>query len=244
MRRIVWKLVIVLLSHKTTFLWSENFLADEILLKMAEIPGWCSRDKALLMMNIIKENRCQISVEIGVFAGKSLFPIAEALRYNGVGLVFGIDAWNSYEALQGFNFSDPNYEWWSQIDFDDLYQKTIELIDKHTLKEFSCLLRKSAQNALHLFLDETIDFIHFDGNHNEEYVFQDIESYFPKVKDGGYILLNDPNWASMKRSLVFLLERTEVISPFTRDVQYLLFRKNKQRIENAKELFKNDFNRK
>ena len=50
----------------------------ETALKMASIPGWCSEEKALLMMDIIKENKCQHCIEIGVFSGRSLFPIAKA----------------------------------------------------------------------------------------------------------------------------------------------------------------------
>jgi hypothetical protein len=84
-----------------------------------------------------------------------------------------------------------------------------------------------------------IDFIHLDGNHNEEFAFQDITDYFPKIKDGGYILLNDPNWFSMKRSLVFLLERADLVSSFSPSATYFLFRKNNQRAQNANILFQN-----
>ena len=38
---------------------------------LPSIPGWCSKEKALAMMEIIKKNNCQKCVEIGVFAGRS-----------------------------------------------------------------------------------------------------------------------------------------------------------------------------
>ena len=76
---------------------------------MRSIPGWCSEDKSILMMNVIKENQCKNCIEIGVFAGKSLFPIAKALEYNRTGIIFAIDAWNPVEATKGYNLSDPNY---------------------------------------------------------------------------------------------------------------------------------------
>lgn len=91
---------------------------NETIATMNTVPGWCSSEKALLMMDVIKENKCQYCVEIGVFSGMSLLPIAKTLQYNGQGEVFAIDAWNASEATKGFNTSDPNYTWWSQLDFN------------------------------------------------------------------------------------------------------------------------------
>lgn len=210
---------------------------NETVLEMNTIAGWCSSEKALLIMDLIKENKCQHCIEIGVFSGMSLFPIAKALQYNGSGKVSAIDAWDPLEAIKGFGSSDPNYEWWSKLDFNYFYGQTLTLISKNKLNTFCHIIKQSSQNAACLFDNETIDFIHLDGNHNEDFAFQDIIDYFPKIKDGGYILLNDPNWFSMKRSLVFLLERAELISHFSPSATYFLFRKNKQRAENANILF-------
>jgi hypothetical protein len=206
---------------------------------MNTVPGWCSSEKALLMMDIIKENKCQYCVEIGVFSGMSLLPIAKALQYNGKGKIFAIDAWDASEATKGFNLSDPNYTWWSQLDFNYFYKKTLALISKNKLNKFCSVIKQSSQSAAHIFSNEVIDFIHLDGNHNEEVAVQDIIEYFPKIKDGGYILLNDPNWFSMKRSLVFLLERADLVSSFSPSATYFLFRKNNQRAQNVSILFQN-----
>lgn len=210
---------------------------NETVLKMTTIPGWCSVEKALLMMDVIKENECQCCVEIGVFSGMSLFPIAKALQYNGSGQVFAVDAWDPFRATEGLIPSDPNYIWWNTLDLNFFYQQTLSIIKQNELDKYCSVIKKPSQNAAPLFSEETIDFIHFDGNHNEEFAFQDMIDYFPKVKDGGYILLNDPNWLSMKRSLVFLLERADIISPFSPTATYFLFRKNKQRMQDANILF-------
>ena len=212
---------------------------NETVLEMNTMPGWCSSEKALLMMDIVKENKCQYCIEVGVFSGMSLLPIAKALQYNGSGTVFAIDAWDPFEAINGFSSSDPNYIWWSQLDFNYFYEHTKDLVSKNKLNNFCNIIKQPSHNAAGLFIDETIDFIHLDGNHNEECAFQDVIDYFPKVKNGGYILLNDPNWLSMKRSLVFLLERAELVSLFSPSATYFLFRKNNQREKSANILFKN-----
>jgi hypothetical protein len=208
----------------------------ETVLEMAAIPGWCSEEKALLMMDIIKENKCQHCIEIGVFSGRSLFPIAKALQYNRSGLVYAIDAWDADEATKGFRTTDPNFVWWNSLDFKHFYDQTLTLISNSNLRKYCSIIKNPSQNALLLFSDATIDFIHFDGNHNESFAYEDVAHYFPKVRDGGYILLNDPNWYCMTRALVFLLERAEIISPYSPSAPYFLFRKEKNRLENANKL--------
>jgi len=236
------KKTLVFLICMTTSLFSDESwepFKKETIAMTHDVTGWCLSEKALLMMDVIRENKCRHCVEIGVFSGKSLIPIAMALQYNGEGKVFAIDAWDPSEAVKGFDSSDPNYVWWNQLDYNYFYRQTLTLIRRNKLNKFCDVIKQTSRNALRLFADETIDFLHLDGNHNEEFAFQDVIDYFPKVKDGGFILLNDPNWSSMKRSLVFLLERTDLISPFLPSVTYVLFRKNNQRVQNANVLFQN-----
>jgi hypothetical protein len=207
--------------------------------KMRSIPGWCSEDKSILMMNVIKENQCKNCIEIGVFAGKSLFPIAKALEYNRTGIIFAIDAWNPVEATKGYNLSDPNYNWWAELDYDYFFEITKNLIRKYRLEKYCSIVRSTSHDAVDQFLDETIDFIHFDGSYCGKVVYEDVINYLPKVKDGGYILINDPNRFTMKHVLVYLLERADLETPFSRSSTYLLFRKNKQRMKNANKLMDN-----
>lgn len=81
-------------------------------------------------MDLVKEAQCLNCIEIGVFAGSSLFPIATTLKYKGSGKVYAIDAWDPLEALSGCHFSDSNYEWWSKIDFAYFYEKTLQIISQ------------------------------------------------------------------------------------------------------------------
>jgi len=47
------------------------------------------------------------------------------------------------------------------------------------------------------FVDNSIDLLFIDGDHRYEYEKLDYEKYYPKVKDGGLILIDDINFASM-----------------------------------------------
>lgn len=224
----------------STLISNDNWTSfkEKTLLITNNLAGWCSDEKALLIMDLIHQNKFQTCIEIGVFSGKSIIPMAMVLKYNCKGIVFGIDCWNEFDATRGYEKNDNNYKWWSQINYDYYHSITLDKIKENKLSDYCRLIKQSSEKAANLFIDNTIDFIHFDGNHNENFTFQDIINYFPKIKDGGYILLNDPNWLSMKRSLVFLLERTDLITPFSPCASYFLFRKNNKRSENAKVLFK------
>ncbi|MBI2810794.1 MAG: class I SAM-dependent methyltransferase [Candidatus Melainabacteria bacterium] len=52
-------------------------------------------------MDYIFELKPERVVEIGVFGGKSLVPMACALRANQKGRIYGIDPWDNKESVRG-----------------------------------------------------------------------------------------------------------------------------------------------
>ena len=204
----------------------------------AAIIGWYDSEKYLLMMDIIHENQCRQCIEIGVYAGSSLFSIMKTLQYNGSGIVHAIDAWDRCEAISGLDPNDSNTKKLGIVDFDTLYKMCLGLIDQHELQSCCNVIRKPSREAVYLFDDNSIDFIHFDGSYCVETAFQDVVFYLPKIKDNGFILLNNPHWYPMRKALVYLLERTDIISSYDRYKSYLLLRKNDKKIQNAKALMK------
>jgi hypothetical protein len=66
------------------------------------------------------------------------------------------------------------------------------------------MVRASSEIASNMFQDESLDFVYIDANHAYDFVKQDIELWYPKVKKGGYLWghdyidlnwYNDPNFA-------------------------------------------------
>lgn len=206
---------------------------------LPSIPGWCSREKALTMMDIIKNNNCKNCVEIGVFAGSSFFPIAKTLQYSGAGKAYAIDAWDVDEAVQGLKISDPNYIWWKKLNLKSFSCMFNSLLSKNSLNIFCKTIHRTSENAVTLFEDESIDFIHFDGNHTEDAVIHDTSLYFPKIKDKGWIVLSDPHWFCMRHALIFLLERCDICSPFTGTETFLILQKNNKKVVVVQSLIKN-----
>jgi len=52
------------------------------------------------------------------------------------------------------------------------------------------IITKSTQGA-DLFQDNSLDFVYIDANHAYDYVVEDMEKWYPKVKNGGYLIGHD-----------------------------------------------------
>ena len=175
------------------------------------IPGWCSREKAEKMMDLILETQPAICVEIGVFGGSSIYPTALALKYQGSGVVYAIDPWATTECTKGYEPNDPNYQWWSQINLEQIFQGFKHMLNAFHLDPHCHILRMTSREALATFEDNSIDILHIDGNHSEESALADIQLYFPKVKAGGYVWFDDVNWVSTNKAVAFLSKNSEVV---------------------------------
>src|SRR3990167_10736869 len=87
---------------------------------MEPLQGWCTREKAAYLIDLILIEKPKKIVEIGVFQGKSLIPMACALEANGSGLIFGIDPWNAQDAAAGLKHP-VNRSFWIHTDFEKLF---------------------------------------------------------------------------------------------------------------------------
>jgi hypothetical protein len=163
------------------------------------IEGWCTREKALKMIEYIKPNT-QCCVELGVFGGKSLLPIALFCKNR----VIGIDAWDCQNTLEGQNDIE-NDKWWSKIDFDKMYIYTQNLMKKYNCSNVE-LLRTTSEKAVVDFSDDSIDFLHQDSNHSEEISCKEVELYAKKVIIGGIWVFDDTNWNTTLKAQSLLID--------------------------------------
>ena len=92
------------------------------------IEGWCEKNKALKLYDIIREVKPDLCVEIGVFGGSSLIPQALALKHNNRGTIAGIDPWSNNSAIEEMeNFANKN--WWGQIDLQGVYDRFLNKLN-------------------------------------------------------------------------------------------------------------------
>jgi len=75
---------------------------------------------------------------------------------------------------------------------DEQRSEAIYLEAVERLKNFNCeVVRKTSMEAIKDFEDNSLDFVFIDGNHEYEYVLEDITEWSRKVKVGGIVYGHD-----------------------------------------------------
>ena len=186
-------------------------LKESVCQVLPGLYGWCTPEKARNFIDLVLEVKPELCVEIGVFGGRSLFPVASALKFLGDGLVIGIDPWNTEETIRYF---DPvrdraHINWWSKVNMEQIYYSYLGLLAQHDLDEYCITLKTTSESAAPAI--GPIDILYIDGNHSEGVSTQDVNLYLPKVRKGGYIWLNDSLWSDLQPAIDLLFEECDFI---------------------------------
>jgi hypothetical protein len=116
-------------------------------------------------------------VELGVDRGESYFTFCQAAVENQTGTrCFGIDTWRGDQHAGGY---------------DETTFAQVAAHNRTHYESFSTLLRSNFDDALAQFADASIDVLHLDGLHTETAVRHDVDSWLPKLRPGGILLLHD-----------------------------------------------------
>ena len=125
-----------------------------------------------------------LAVEIGTFAGENAVIMSEYFKK-----VYTIDPWKN-----GYDQNDLA----SSIDFNK-----VEEAFKNRIININNIIhiKKTAEEALNDFEDASLDFVYIDGNHQEDAVKKDINSWRLKVKKNGIISGHDLSWRSIQNAI-------------------------------------------
>ncbi len=190
---------------------NEGELKQYVCTVLPTLEGWCSEEKAENFINLVLKVKPKVCVEIGVFGGASLFPVASALKFLDSGLVIAIDPWDKLECIKNF---DPIEEaahlnWWGKVNLDRVYNNYLNSLKQYGLENYCLTIRKSSAKAA----DDigTIDILYIDGDHSEDGFTSDTLLYLPKVCSGGYVWLNDSLSVQAQPSIDLLLDSCDVV---------------------------------
>lgn len=175
------------------------------------LQGWCSEEKALLFFDLAMQVKPKVCVEIGVFGGASLFPVAYALRNLGQGIIIGIDPYENAECIKDMDSvaAKEHIAWWSRVNLYDVYDYFIDNLTLYGLYDYCTIVKKSSSHAIHEI--NHIDILHIDGHISEAQIFQDVALYLPKVNPGGYIWIGDTLGFNKQKGLELLLEYCDIV---------------------------------
>ncbi|MFI4992206.1 MAG: class I SAM-dependent methyltransferase [Solirubrobacterales bacterium] len=180
---------------------------ESLLVKMEQVldtipvddGGGASRLKMLVLADLIIARPVIRMVEIGVYRGRLLLPLAMLMQWREGGEVFGIDP---YAALAAEQHDEHHRQidlehWADEVDWDDLYEGVQRTADQLGLQTRCNLVRARSEDVADQFAPGTIDLLHIDGNHDRDAVARDAELYVPRVSVGGYVVLDDASWPSV-----------------------------------------------
>lgn len=145
-------------------------------------PRWLTRHSAwhehipwaFLLVDALRPARI---VELGTHAGDSYCAFTQAVKSLNIDCeCHAVDHWQGDEQA---GYYGP---------------EILKALRKHhdpRYDQFSTLHEMDFAQARRLFEDESIDILHIDGSHGYEEVKADYESWWPKVRSGGIVLLHD-----------------------------------------------------
>jgi glycosyltransferase involved in cell wall biosynthesis len=154
-----------------------------------QIKGFqCKIDDAEVLYSYAV-NAKDLIVEIGSFIGKSASILAQSKPANCQ--LVCIDPWDDTK------YSGRGRKLLAGRKAIDVFHENMASmgLSPETIKSKSV-------DAVSNFQDNSIDLLYIDGCHTRRGVSQDIELYYPKVKDGGIILFHDVNQPSVVDGII------------------------------------------
>lgn len=152
------------------------------------MEGWCSVEKAFALASVVIAMRPAISVEIGVFAGRSAIPIALAHKYVGHGKLIAIDPWSTEAATEGY--SKEHKEWWSKQPLDKIKGQFLNSVATLGLTDFVDV-RPCSSDAVNR--PPPIGLLHVDGQHSMQ-ALRDVQRFAPCCPPGSFCFMDDVSW--------------------------------------------------
>ena len=190
-------------------------LNHDIVASMAVLDGWCTPQKAFLLADWIINNPVELAVEIGIFGGKSLVPMAQAMRFAGRGVIYGIEPWSNAIAVETAT-NEANDTWWGTVDLNGVKRRFMEHVVSRQLSDHIKVIELSSDEALAVFAGprfaQKIDLVHIDGSHAEEQALRDVARWLPLMRPGGIIVLDDICWPSVIPALQYLRDTCNPIA--------------------------------
>ncbi len=164
-----------------------------------QIQGWFKFPEAEALFREVQRLRKDAHkiVEIGVWGGRSLSVICQAMRQDCE--VYAVDPWDrsQYLASQISRFGDEDI----RAMFDD------------NMRKFGFkpnVLQMTSEDAAQQFDDNSIDLVHIDAKHGKKHVAHDCFIWWPKLKPDGVIIGHDWEQQSVTDGASSLLTIHEV----------------------------------
>jgi len=147
-------------------------------------------------------------VETGVSKGDSLGYIIQ--RCKNINAAYGIDFYK--ENTDEFEVTKAFY---SQKTLDRNFERAKQVILSSGEKDKITIIKEDVEVAVNYFKDNTIDFLFLDHYLNEKDVSISLETWYNKVKIGGYFSGHDWIYDGVRDPVINFREKYEITSPLS-----------------------------
>ena len=201
---------------------------EELTARMAAmldgLDGWCTPHKAATLYDLARKPEVATGLEIGIFAGKSFFPVCQAFKDKGAGKHYGVEPWSNAVAVETTT-NAANDAWWSKLDMGAIKKQFFNNLIRFDLVEFAGIIETASDSAYPLFAThryfQKIDLLHVDGAHSTPQALYDVTVWTKLVRPGGYVVLDDINWPEVGLAYEYLKTLGEEIHrSFSDDMGY------------------------
>jgi predicted O-methyltransferase YrrM len=193
---------------------ARDALSGRIIAALPAMEGWCTERKALWLADLIAENACHTVLEIGIYGGKSLIPMALAVRqYAPDGTVYGIEAWSGEVAVETPT-TDANDAWWRNLDFKFIKTSFLRNMVDNDLADIIKVFEMSSDAAYRCLTAiglKKFDLIHVDGSHSEIQALRDVKTWSALLRPGGILVMDDIGWATVQPAREYAKSHFSVI---------------------------------
>jgi len=127
--------------------------------------------------DLVAQFKPRLLVELGTDRGESYFAFCQSALENQTGThCYAVDHWRG-DAHVGT--------------YDETTFQSVSAHNHAHYAPFSTLIRSPFDDARNRFEPASIDLLHIDGHHSEAAARHDVESWLPKLRPGGILLLHD-----------------------------------------------------
>ena len=154
-----------------------------------------SMPKEEWLINFFNKHELTYGVELGVQKGINFKALIEGKADL---TLHGVDIWSEKEVRWNGIASDK-----LQFQPDSVNSKYLDAL-KEWAKDYSDRVvfhRHFTSHAHTFYKDKELDFVWIDAGHEYEDVVEDIKLWYPKIKDGGFILGHDVNQTQVRRAV-------------------------------------------
>lgn len=153
------------------------------------LSEWCPMTKAHTLASIIIAFRPALTVEIGIWQGASLIPMALAHRAIGFGRVIAVDPWQATASIQGQQ-NPEDVKWWGGVDHEKAYQTFVTALAEEGVSQYVDIVRSTSDEFIP---PAPINCLHLDGNHGEQ-ALRDVQRFLPHMAPNSVWILDDYEW--------------------------------------------------